>query len=296
MTEKEIRLPITRFDFSPMSTRKAITLPGSARVAVYIIVNIEAWDFDSPVPRQYFGAPGGAAVVPDIPNWSWHEYGMRVGFWRLLKSLQDRGLSASAAINGKVIESHYEPVARAVRDAGWAFMGHGYHQRPLHLLDDEAADIRRTFDVLANYAGRPPLGWLGPGLHETNETLDHLYDAGFRFVVDWPLDDHPVRIRTSSGSTMMSVPYSVETGDLPLMVAHQHSSAEWLVRIRDQFDCLYREGATQPRVMSMSVHPYIIGAPHRLRYFEAALDHILGHKDIWITTAEELYAWSESHI
>jgi len=284
-------LPHQRFGFAPINKRSRLNLPNQARLAVYLIVNIEVWPFDKPVPRQYFGAPGGAAVVPDVPNWSWHEYGMRVGFWRLMDSIAARGIKASAAINGEVISSEYEPVARAVRDAGWNFMGHGYHQRPVHLLQDQAADIRRTFEVIRDYSGKPPLGWLGPGLHETAETLDHLAAAGFKFVVDWPLDDHPVRMNSKNGD-IFSIPYSVEMGDLPLMVAHQHESPAWLTRVIDQFDRLYLEGEAQPRVMSMSVHPYIIGAPHRLKYFELALDHILKRDEVWFATPEEIYEWS----
>lgn len=283
--------PMERFAFEPLPARARFDLPGGARIAVYLIVNVEAWEFGGAVPRQYFPAPGGAAVVPDVPNWSWHEYGMRVGFWRLLDSIAARGIRASAAINGKVIESGYEPVARAMREAGWNFMGHGYHQRPVHLLEDQRADIRRTFDVIAGYCGAAPRGWLGPGLHETAETLDHLAEAGFRFVVDWPLDDHPLKLATSGHCPMVALPYSLETGDLPLMVAHQHESPAWLTRIRDQFDRLHAEGETQPRVMSLSIHPYIMGAPHRIAYFEQALDHILSRDGVWFATAEEIYEW-----
>jgi peptidoglycan/xylan/chitin deacetylase (PgdA/CDA1 family) len=278
---------VDRFDFSPIVSRPRIELPGNARVAVYLIVNVEAWDFTRAVARQYFGAPGGAAVVPDVPNWSWHEYGMRVGIWRMMESLQKRNLRASIAINGKVIDSEYRPVAQAALDAGWNFMGHGYNQVPLHLAQDQNAEITRTYETIKRFTGKAPSGWLGPGLHETPETLDLLAAAGYRFVVDWPLDDQPVQMRVKAGS-MLAVPYSVETGDLPMMVAHQHDSSVWLARIRDQFDRLYAEGVDQPRVMSMSVHPYIIGAPHRIRYFEEALDHILGHQDVWVTTPEDI--------
>ncbi|MGZ6046455.1 MAG: polysaccharide deacetylase family protein [Isosphaeraceae bacterium] len=278
---------INRFSFSPMAGRERIHLPGGKRIAVYLIVNIEAWDFGRPVAREYFGAPGGAKVVPDVPNWSWHEYGMRVGFWRLLESLERRGVKASAAINGKVIDSEYEPVAKAARDAGWPFMGHGYHQIPLHLVEDQRAEIARTFQTLARYTGTDPKGWLGPGLHETPETLDHLAEAGFKYVVDWPLDDHPVKLRTAHGP-LTAVPYSLEMGDLPMMAVHHHESRVWLDRVRDQFDRLYEEGAAQPRVMSMSIHPYIMGAPHRIAYFEAGLDHILAKPDVWFTTADEI--------
>jgi allantoinase len=106
-----MRRPVDRFPFSPISARPRLDLPHGKRIAVYLVVNVEVWDFDKPVPRQYFGAPGGGAIVPDVPNWSWHEYGRRVGFWRLLDRLKRAELRTSAAVNAKVIDGVYEPVA-----------------------------------------------------------------------------------------------------------------------------------------------------------------------------------------
>src|SRR5262249_42644189 len=153
-------------------SRKPISLPRGARVAVYTVLNVEYWDIEKPVARQYFGAPQGATVVPDVPNWSWHEYGMRVGIWRLLEALGQRKLKACAAMNARVCDSIYEPVARAIVDAGWPLMGHGVVQGALHLLPDQRSAIRESFDILQKYAKRAPKGWLGPGLHETWDTLD----------------------------------------------------------------------------------------------------------------------------
>jgi peptidoglycan/xylan/chitin deacetylase (PgdA/CDA1 family) len=240
--------------------------------------------------RQYLTAPQGVATTPDVPNWAWHEYGMRVGIWRLMDALTSRDLKASVAINARVCLGAGEPVARAMRDAGWPFIGHGYAQAALHTAEDQRQVIRDTFDVLSEYTGTAPRGWLGPGLHETLDTLDYLAEAGFRFVCDWPMDEHPVEMKTRFGP-IVAMPYSFELSDLPMMVVHQHESRVWLDRAKDQFDRLYREGATQPRVMSMSVHPYITGQPHRIRYFEDAIDYILDHDGVWFTTTEEIYDW-----
>ena len=257
-------------------------------------VNIEDWDIERPVPRTYFGAPQGSATIPDVPNWSWHEYGMRVGIWRLLDAIRERGLRASTAINARVCEYQYEPVARAMLEAGWNFMGHSYRQGILHSLPDQKAVIRKTFDVIRSYTGTPPKGWLGPGLHQTWDTLDYLAATGFKYVVDWALDDQPFDIKTEAGP-ITAMPYTLEMSDLPMMVAHQHESSVWLSRAKDHFDRLYLEGSTQPRFMSMSVHPYIIGAPHRIAYFEKALDYILGHDKVWFTTAEDIYDWHRAN-
>ena len=283
-------LPHERFDYSAMADREPLALPDGARVAVYTIVNIEEWDIQKPVPRENVTSPAGVTTVPNVPNWAWHEYGMRVGIWRLIDALNDRGLKADAAINARVCEGSGEPVARAMRDLGWPFMGHGYAQAALHTADDQPALIRKAFEVLSNYTGSAPKGWLGPGLHETLESLDYLAEAGFKFVCDWPMDEHPVMMKTTT-NPIMAMPYSLETGDLPMMVVHQHETHVWFDRITAQFDRLYAEGKTQPRIMAMGVHPFVIGVPHRIGAFEAAYDHMLKQKDVWFTTAAEIYDW-----
>lgn len=285
-----MKLPHERFDFSAMPERAPIKLPGDARVAVYTLVNIEEWDIQKPVAREYVTSPAGVATVPNIPNWSWHEYGMRVGIWRIMEAFEKRKLRANATMNARVCEGPGEPVARAMLDAGWDFMGHGYAQAALHTVEDQQAVIQKSFDVLKAYTGKDPKGWLGPGLHETLDTVDYLAEAGFKYVCDWPMDEHPVSMNTTAGN-LMAMPYSFELSDLPMMVVHQHESEVWLKRVIDQFDRLYDEGATQPRVMSMSIHPYIMGVPHRIKYFESALDYVLDRKDVWFATADEIHDW-----
>ncbi|MBT4521653.1 MAG: polysaccharide deacetylase family protein [Halieaceae bacterium] len=285
-----MKRPEQRFDFSAITQRPVWRLPEGKRVAVYTVVNIEEWDIEKPVAREYVTSPAGVSTVPNIPNWAWHEYGMRVGFWRLLAYLEAHGLKASAAINATVCEGAGEPVAAAMRDAGWGFMGHGYHQQALHTVEDQRENISKSFDVLRSYCGVDPKGWLGPGLHETLDTLDYLAEVGFKFVTDWPMDEQPVSMATQS-EPIVAMPYPMELSDLPMMVVHQHESHVWYDRVVAQFDRLYREGLEQPRVMSMSVHPYIMGVPHRIGQFEKAYDYLLGHDDVWFTTAEEIYDW-----
>ena len=144
--------------------------------------------------------------------------------------------------------------------------------------------------MLQAYTGTAPKGWLGPGLHETLDTLDYLAEVGFKFVTDWPMDEQPVSMKTSA-DPIVAMPYTLELSDLPMMVVHQHESRVWYERVVDQFDRLYQEGEQQPRVMSMSIHPYIMGVPHRIKHFEAACDYMLKRDDVWFTTAEEIYDW-----
>jgi allantoinase len=285
-----MKLPHERFDFSAMPERPRWKLPGGARVAVYTIVNIEEWDIQKPVAREYVTSPAGVVTVPNVPNWAWHEYGMRVGIWRMMDVLNKRKLRAGTAINARVCEGAGEPVARAMRDAGWEFISHGYAQAALHTVPDQRATIRKSFEVIQNYTGKAPQGWLGPGLQETLDTLDYLAETGFKYIFDWPMDEQPVTMRTSAGP-IVAMPYTFELSDLPMMVVHHHQSPIWLARVKDHFDRLYVEGAKQPRVMSLSVHAYISGVPHRIKYFEAAYDYMRKHKGVWFATPEEIYKW-----
>lgn len=288
-----MRLPHERFDYFPISQRKPWKLPKGARIAVWTIVNVEEWDIEKPVARQYLTAPQGVATVPDIPNWSWHEYGMRVGFWRLLEALGKRKLRATASLNANVCHS-YPAVAEAMRDARWEFLAHAVKQGAMHIQPDQRAVIRDSVAIIRQFTGRKPKGWLGPGLTETFETLDLLAEEGIEYVSDWVNDEQPYPIRTKAG-TLVSVPYSIELNDIPMMVIQHHPSSEWLRRCTDHFDRLYAEGAKNPRVMAIAVHPYNSGVPHRIKYFEAVYDYLRKKRGVWFTTGEEIYEWYKAH-
>jgi len=289
-----VRLPRERFDYSPIVERRPWRLPRGARIAVWTIVNVEAWDIEKPMARQCLPTPQGVAVIPDVPNWAWHEYGMRVGFWRMYEALRKRRIRATTAINAHVTVA-YPQVAQAMLDAGWEFMGHGVVQGAMHLLADQRAAIREAIQLLEKFTGRRPRGWLGPGLTETWETLDLLAEEGIEYVSDWGVaDDQPFPVRTRAG-TLVAIPYTLELNDIPMMVVQHHTSDEWYRRCRDQFDRLYAEGARNPRVMAIAVHPYNSGVPHRIKYFEAVYDYIRSKKGVWLTTGEELYEWYKAH-
>jgi peptidoglycan/xylan/chitin deacetylase (PgdA/CDA1 family) len=287
--EATVRLPSERFDYSPITSRRPWKLPRGARIAVWTIVNVEEWDIEKAMARQYLPAPQGVTAVPDVPNWAWHDYGMRVGFWRLHEALTKRKIRATTAINANVCRS-YEPVARAMLESGWEFMGHGVKQGAMHLLADQRQAIRESIALIKAFTGKAPKGWLGPGLTETWETLDVLAEEGIEYVSDWVNDDQPYEIRTST-RPLVSVPYSIELNDIPMMVIQHHESTAWLSRCKDQFDRLYAEGAKNPRVMAIAVHPYIHGVPHRIKYFEAVYDYMRAKKGVWMTTGEEIYEW-----
>jgi allantoinase len=283
-----------RLDYAPIHRRPALKLPGNARVAVYTIVNVENWTPTGAMPRAVLSPPMGQPLLPDIPNWAWHEYGMRVGFWRFVEVLAARNLKATFALNGSVCEL-YPEICQAALDAGWDFMGHGFVQGPMHKVPDQKAAIQATIDAIAKFTGKPPRGWESPGLTETDETLDLLKEAGIEYVADWILDEQPVSLRTRAGE-IVSVPYTVDLNDVVISAVQQHGSDEILRRGRDQFDRLYQDGATIPRVMAISIHPYLTGVPHRIKYLEQLYDYILGHEGVVTWTGAEILDWYRSQV
>jgi allantoinase len=282
-------LPTERITFDPIVGRKKQTLPDGARMAVWVIVNVEEWDIQKTMPRTVLTPPAGGSPMPDIPNWAWHEYGNRVGFWRLLETLDALKITAALAINGTAIKA-YEPISRAALERKWEFMGHGLTQTNMQHVKNEREDIAQTRAEIERVTGRKPRGWLGPGLTETWETPDLLIEEGFDYVCDWVLDDQPVWLKTRT-RPILNVPYTQECNDVAMMLIQHHAAAEYRNRAIDQFNQIYSDSRDSARIMALVVHPYIMGAPHRSRYFREALEHMRTHKDVVFWTGEQIHDW-----
>jgi allantoinase len=282
-------LPTERITFDPIVGRKKQTLPDGARMAVWVIVNVEEWDIQKTMPRTVLTPPAGGSPMPDIPNWAWHEYGNRVGFWRLLETLDALKITAALAINGTAIKA-YEPISRAALDRKWEFMGHGLTQTNMQHVKNEREDIAQTRAEIERVTGRKPRGWLGPGLTETWETPDLLIEEGFDYVCDWVLDDQPVWLKTRT-KPILNVPYTQECNDVAMMLIQHHAATEYRNRAIDQFNQIYSDSRDSARIMALVVHPYIMGAPHRSRYFREALEHMRTHKDVVFWTGEQIHDW-----
>ncbi len=278
-----------RIPYQAIVDRPKLTLPGNKRVAVWCILNVEEWRIERNMPRTVLSPPMGQPLLPDVPNWSWHEYGMRAGFWRQFEALTKRSIPTTLAINGNVVKS-YPRIAAAGREAGFEFMGHGFIQGPMHKVENQDDAIRRTVENIAEFTGKAPRSWESPGLTETEETLDLLRKHGIEYVADWVIDDLPQEVDTPHG-VITTIPYTVETNDITVYALQHHESDVFLKRGKDQFDRLYQEGATNARVMAISMHPYITGVPHRIRYLEELLDYVIGHEGTCLMTASELGDW-----
>lgn len=285
--------PHERLSYSPIAGRPRLVLPGGARMVVWVIVNVEEWDIDQPMPRTVLTPPAGGQPSPDIPNWAWHEYGNRVGFWRLLEVFDQFRLPAVLAVNGSCLKT-YPQIAEAARARDWEFLGHGFIQKNMQKVDDEAEAIRLTTEAIRDFTGKPPRGWLGPGLTETWVTPDLLQETGYDYVCDWVLDDQPVELKTRSGGTITNIPYTQECNDVAMMLIQHHSAREYFDRAMDQFDQLYEDSRDSARVMALVVHPYIMGAPHRLKWFRQVFERLSARKDVLFWTGEQIFDWHRS--
>ncbi|SDB70913.1 polysaccharide deacetylase family protein [Belnapia rosea] len=286
--------PRDRAAYSAIVDRPPLRLPGGARIAVWTIVNLEVWDIGKPMARQVLPAPTGQVLLPDVPNWSWHEYGMRVGVWRFFKLYERLGIAPTLSINARVCQD-YERVARQALEAGWEFMGHSWEQGPIHKEIDQRAMIQRSMDQLEAFTGHRPVGWLGPGLTQTLETPELLAEAGVQYIGDWVYDDEPTTIHTDRGP-LVTLPYTVELNDIPMMLVQHHESDYLLRRAIDQFDRLYEEGAERAKIMSIAIHPYISGQPHRIKYLERFYEHVAKRSGVLHWNGVQLLDWYRSQV
>lgn len=278
------------FKYVPIHRRPKLEWPGGARVALWVNPNIEFFGLDDVMPgvvnervaREH-------ARVPNVRNWSLRDYGNRVGVWRIMETLTRYGIRASAALNSELCIHHPEIIEEANR-LGWELMGHG--QTNALRLNEMTPELEReaifnAIDLIEEASGTRPVGWLGPGLAETWNTLEYLSAAGIRYVCDWVNDDQPYTMEVGSPS-MISLPYSVQTNDVPAYFDMKASVPEFERTLKAQFDTLYREGAQSGRVMAIAVHPFLTGQPHRIGALDAALEYICSHEGVWLATGREI--------
>jgi allantoinase len=283
-------MPNPRVRFQLSDERPRLPAPGGKPLIVHIVVNVESWRFDQPMPRKLLTSHHGVDAVPDVPNFSWVEYGLRVGMPRLFSLFAERRLPVSAFINAGVCDD-YPRLAERVGDAKWEIVGHGYWQRSLQLEGtEERAVIDKSLERLARFYGVRPRGWLGPGLKETVDTPDHLKAAGIDYVCDWVIDDLPNWMETRHGP-MICMPYTLELNDSTLYAVQQHPSDAMYRRMQDSIGCFSSELAQQPRIMTLALHPHLIAVPHRMVYLERMVDELVLRKDTIFMTGSAIADW-----
>ncbi|MFK8252241.1 polysaccharide deacetylase family protein [Ancylobacter terrae] len=276
-----------RYDYEPITRRPAFRWPQGEGLAVYVAVNLEHFAF---------GEGLGATLVaptpqPDVANYSWRDYGNRVGVWRLIALLDALELPASVLVNSAIYD-YCPEVVSAFRARGDEIVGHGRSnaERQGDLPEaEEARLIAEATAVLARAEGVPPAGWLGPWISESRATPDLLAEAGYSYLLDWCMDDQPVWMATRGGGRILGVPYPQELNDIPAIMARQMEGPAFANMIIDHFEEMRPDARETPLVMGIALHPYIVGQPHRLRHLRRALAHIAAQREtIWLASAGDI--------
>ncbi len=288
------------YPYVPLPARPPLAWPGGARVALILTFNLETWDLVKDTDRAYYA--GGPPILPDVlpgrvpdfPNYSWREYGQRVGIWRLIDLFDEMGVRASCTANAVTFERR-GAMTDAVRARGWELLAHNWEQG--ELLTDlagnpeaERAVITRTLEAYRQHVGRRAAGWLSSSLRGTTETPALLAEAGCLFWCDIMNDDQPYPIMTPAGS-ICSVPYSNEINDFTLLTRRGHTTDAFRDILIEELRTLHAEGATQARIMNVGLHPHVSGRAYRIRALREFLAFAQSLDGVWWPTREELARW-----
>jgi allantoinase len=281
-----------RYDFEPLPARPAGCWPGGARLAFYVALNLEQYSFGDGLVEDLVPPLG----KPDVMNYSWRDWGNRVGAWRLLEMFRELGFPPSLLVN-TVLYQTAPGLIEAFRHLDCAVVSHGRTNAEAQSGLDETAEralICEARDIIAHHEGMPPRGWLGPWISETERTPDLLHEAGFHYVLDWAMDDQPVWLRTRGGR-LLSVPYPQELNDANAVVLRRDTGREFAAMIVDQFEELLEHGGSQPLVMGVALHAHVSGQPFRLRPLREALRHVQASgAAVWITDTDRIAtAWRD---
>ena len=277
-----------RYAHSNILSRPDYTWPGGRRLAFYIALNIEHFAFHAGLGMD----PSNRGGPQTTRNYAWRDYGNRVGNWRLFEILDELKLPASILLNSAVCYE-YPDLIHKIRGRGDDVLGHGRTNaellRPMW-EDDERRVIKEVTEVIEKHVGVRPTGWMGPGAMESNVTPDLLKESGYTHLLDWPIDDQPLWMKTRAGP-LLSVPYPMELNDVGMLALRDHTGREFADMIVDQFEEMLEQSEKQTLVFALSLHGFIVGQPFRLRPLRQAIKHCAEHKQkdrVWFTRAGEI--------
>lgn len=295
-----------RYDWSVLARRPPVAWPGQARIALWVVPSLQWFPLD--MRGQPFKPPGALQTAyPDLRHYTLRDYGNRVGIHRVMQALDRHGIRATAAMNAAVALRHPHLV-QACLARGWEILAHGLDMDHLHHgglpVEDERRWIRQSLDILRQASGQPVRGWLSPGKSESFATPELLREAGVDYVCDWVNDDMPYALHTDTDKNedkdkdkdkgrLHAMPHPIDLDDATILVHNHHSEDDFRDQVCDQFDRLYREARPDDgRILAISLHPWVIGQPYRIRALEEALAHVMRHRGVWAATGSEILdAW-----
>ena len=282
-------LPNDRLAYTPITERKPLKLPNGARMVVWTITNVEEWDPTQTMPRTVLTPPAGGSPMPDIPNWCWHEYGNRVGFWRLLQVYDEFKIPGVMNINGVAVNA-FPDIVQGLRRAQLGIRRPRLHPAQHAEGRERARRHQEERRGAAKGDRQAPARLARAGADRNLGNAGYPGEEGYDYVADWVLDDQPVWLKTR-GKPILNIPYTQECNDVAMMLIQHHKASEFYERAMDQFEQIYKDAKGSARVMAISVHPYIMGAPHRAKYFRQIFQKIRKKKDVLFWTGAQIADW-----
>ena len=281
-----------RYAWSMLTERPPVQWPGGKPLALW--VNVSLQHFPMNPAGKPVKLPGSMTMpYPDLRHFTLRDYGNRVGIYRFLDAFAKHGITPSFAVNAELAE-RYPALLADVLATGGEILGHSWNMDTPHaggLAEaDEAALVQRSLSTLRERSGRAVRGWLGPGRLQSVNTPELLKAAGIEYFCDWVNDELPYRFHTKAGD-LWSLPLTNETDDRFVIMDNQHSEASWAQQVLDAADYLLAEAKQQGgRVLAVSVHPWVLGQPHRIKHLETVLAALGRHPEIWNAQPGEIVA------
>ena len=279
-----------RVPYELASKRKYLTPPNGKSIIVHVVMNIEYWPFDKNMPRGILPPPHGKSPdPPDLPNYSWVEYGMRVGLPRLFKLFAENNIPVSAFINAQVAEI-YPKAFDEVCKLNWELVGHGWFQESLRVAKDEEYVIKKSLDLLRKLSGQPVRSWFGPAGGETEKTPELLKENGIEFLHDWLIDELPCWMRTKLGP-IVAMPYTFELNDVPIWTVQNNPCDEMKKRVDATLNIFDEEKLYNTKIITLALHPHIVGVPQNFYYLKKIIEDLKKRDDVIFMTSSQIGDW-----
>ncbi len=281
-----------RYEWSMLTDRPRVQWPQGKTLAVWVNVSLEHFPLN-PAGKPV-KLPGSMTMpYPDLRHYTLRDYGNRVGIYRFLRAFRQLGVQASFAVNAE-LAVRYPALMAALAEHGGEVLGHSWNMDTPHaggLAEaDEAALIERSLTTLRAATGQAVKGWLSPGKLQSPQTPELLHAHGVEYFADWVNDELPYSFQTTRGP-LWALPLTTEIEDRFVVMDNQHSEESWAEQVKDACDLLLAESREQGgRLLAISLHPWVMGQPHRMKHLEAALAYVLAQPGVWNAQPGEVLA------
>ena len=277
------------YDYSPFPLRPKLNWPRNARVAWFVVLHLEYWELQpdetSYKDPRYVGEYG--SFVPDYRTWTQREYGNRVGIFRVLDVLDRYQIHAGVAVNALAAE-RYPFLIEQFKKRKYEFIAHGHSANRMITSKmseaEEKTEIASSIAAVEKATGVRPTGWLGQDYGESTRTPGLLAEAELDYVLDWPNDDQPYPMKVGSRK-FVSLPNQPEWDDVQQLWLRRIPTTRYPEIVGEAFELLHHEGG---QVFNLSIHPWLMGMAHRIKYLDEALRRIERFGNTWQATPGEV--------